>query len=89
MPARALQELVRIAQQAPAETLAVSVGQNQVVFELGDVVLSSRLIDGQFPNYRQLLPESRRARAAPRQRRARPTSCAGSACWRRRTHRCA
>ncbi len=58
VPARALQELVRIAQQSPSDTLAVSVGQNQVVFELGDVVLSSRLIDGQFPNYRQLLPES-------------------------------
>jgi DNA polymerase-3 subunit beta len=58
VPARALQELVRIAQQAPGESLAVSVGQNQVIFELGDIVLSSRLIDGQFPNYRQLLPES-------------------------------
>jgi DNA polymerase-3 subunit beta len=58
VPARALQELVRIAQQGDTESLAVSVGQNQVVFELGDVVLSSRLIDGQFPNYRQLLPES-------------------------------
>lgn len=58
VPARALQELVRIAQQGSAESLAVSVGQNQVVFELDDVVLSSRLIDGQFPNYRQLLPES-------------------------------
>ncbi len=57
VPARALQELVRIAQQSPVEELAVSVGQNQVVFELGDAVLSSRLIDGQFPNYRQLLPE--------------------------------
>jgi DNA polymerase-3 subunit beta len=58
VPARALQELVRIAAQAPAESLAVSVGQNQVIFELDDVVLSSRLIDGQFPNYRQLLPET-------------------------------
>jgi DNA polymerase-3 subunit beta len=58
VPARALQELVRIAQQADAEALAVSVGQNQVIFELGEIVLSSRLIDGQFPNYRQLLPES-------------------------------
>jgi DNA polymerase III subunit beta len=58
VPARALQELVRIAQQTPSESVAVSVGQNQVIFELGDVVLSSRLIDGQFPNYRQLLPES-------------------------------
>ncbi|HEV2944578.1 MAG TPA: DNA polymerase III subunit beta [Solirubrobacteraceae bacterium] len=58
VPARALQELARIAQQAASESLAVSVGQNQVVFELGEIVLSSRLIDGQFPNYRQLLPES-------------------------------
>jgi DNA polymerase-3 subunit beta len=58
IPARALQELARIAQQDTAEALSVSVGQNQVIFELGDVVLSSRLIDGQFPNYRQLLPES-------------------------------
>jgi DNA polymerase-3 subunit beta len=58
VPARALQELARIAQPAMSESVAVSVGQNQVVFELGDVVLSSRLIDGQFPNYRQLLPES-------------------------------
>ena len=58
IPARALQELARVAQQDSSESLAVSVGQNQVIFELGDVVLSSRLIDGQFPNYRQLLPES-------------------------------
>jgi DNA polymerase III subunit beta len=58
VPASALGELVRIAQQTPSESIAVSVGQNQVVFELEDAVLSSRLIDGQFPNYRQLLPES-------------------------------
>jgi DNA polymerase-3 subunit beta len=58
VPARALQELVRISQQTPADTVAVSVGHNQVVFEWGEVVLSSRLIEGQFPNYRQLLPES-------------------------------
>jgi DNA polymerase-3 subunit beta len=58
VPARALQELTRIAQAAPDQALSVSVGQNQVIFELGETVLSSRLIDGQFPNYRQLLPES-------------------------------
>jgi DNA polymerase-3 subunit beta len=58
VPARALAELVRIAQQVGSKSLAASVGQNQVVFELDDIVLSSRLLDGQFPNYRQLLPES-------------------------------
>lgn len=62
VPARALQELARIAQSVSEPELepelAVSMGQNQVVFEVGDILLSSRLIDGQFPNYRQLLPES-------------------------------
>ncbi len=58
VPARALQELARVASTAAGGQLNVSVLQNQVVFELDGVVLSSRLIDGQFPNYRQLLPET-------------------------------
>ena len=58
VPARALQELARIAQSATADSLTVSVRSNQIVFEIGGDVLSSRLIDGQFPNYRQLLPEA-------------------------------
>jgi DNA polymerase-3 subunit beta len=58
VPARALQELTRLAAHAEDEHLTISVRQNQVVFALGQVVLSSRLIDGQFPNYRQLLPET-------------------------------
>jgi DNA polymerase III subunit beta len=58
VPARALQELARVAAGTEGGELRVSVLQNQVVFELEGVVLSSRLIDGQFPNYRQLLPEA-------------------------------
>jgi DNA polymerase-3 subunit beta len=58
VPARALQELARVAAGAGEDQLSVSVRENQVIFSLDGVVLSSRLIDGQFPNYRQLLPES-------------------------------
>jgi DNA polymerase III subunit beta len=58
VPARALQELTRIVQTTEADSLSVSVRTNQVIFEAGGVVLSSRLIDGQFPNYRQLLPDA-------------------------------
>jgi DNA polymerase-3 subunit beta len=58
VPARALQELARLVGQASEDPLRVSVRANQVLFTLGRVVLSSRLIDGQFPNYRQLLPET-------------------------------
>jgi DNA polymerase-3 subunit beta len=58
VPARALQELARVTGQAADEELSISVRANQVLFVAGGVVLSSRLIDGTFPNYRQLLPES-------------------------------
>jgi DNA polymerase-3 subunit beta len=58
IPARALQELARLGGGGEEEELGISVLQNQVVFSLGRVILSSRLIDGQFPNYRQLLPET-------------------------------
>jgi DNA polymerase III subunit beta len=56
IPARALAELGRVAQGA--DTLELSVSENQVVFAADGVWLTTRRIDGQFPNYRQLLPES-------------------------------
>jgi DNA polymerase III subunit beta len=57
VPARALQELVRIGQAAKSDTIEVGVQENQVVFGVDGVWLTARRIDGQFPNYRQLLPE--------------------------------
>jgi DNA polymerase III subunit beta len=56
VPARALTELTRIAQDS-AE-LQVGVQENHVVFGAGEVWLTTRRIDGQFPNYKQLLPEA-------------------------------
>ncbi|HYF24932.1 MAG TPA: DNA polymerase III subunit beta [Baekduia sp.] len=58
VPARALDELRSVVGGTGAETIQVGVRTNQIVFQAGGVVLSSRLIDGQFPNYRQLLPET-------------------------------
>lgn len=55
IPARALGELARIAQDG--DTVELGVHENQVVFATGDAWLTSRRIDGQFPNYKQLLPE--------------------------------
>jgi DNA polymerase-3 subunit beta len=56
IPARALQELSRLA--AGAEIVELGVHENHVIFAAGDVWLTSRRIDGQFPNYKQLLPEA-------------------------------
>jgi DNA polymerase-3 subunit beta len=55
IPARALQELQRIA--GSGDTIELAVQENQVIFGAEGVWLTTRRIDGQFPNYRQLLPE--------------------------------
>jgi DNA polymerase-3 subunit beta len=57
VPARALGELVRIGQSSESATLDIGVQENQIVFSVDGVWLTARRIDGQFPNYRQLLPE--------------------------------
>jgi DNA polymerase III subunit beta len=56
VPARALGELARIAQAG--EGIELGVHENQVVFSTGDALLTTRRIDGQFPNYKQLVPEA-------------------------------
>ena len=55
IPARALQELARIV--AGAEDVQLGLHENHVVFGADGIWLTTRRIDGQFPNYRQLLPE--------------------------------
>jgi DNA polymerase III subunit beta len=55
VPARALTELGRIA--GGEDTLDLGVHENHVIFRAGDILLTTRRIDGQFPDYRQLIPE--------------------------------
>jgi DNA polymerase-3 subunit beta len=56
VPGRALQELARVA--GSGDEVEIGVQENQVIFSTDGVWLTTRRIDGQFPNYRQLLPES-------------------------------
>jgi DNA polymerase III subunit beta len=56
IPARALQELTRIG--GGVDTIELGVQENHVIFGAGDVWLTTRRIDGQFPNYKQLIPET-------------------------------
>jgi DNA polymerase III subunit beta len=55
IPARALQELARIA--GGTDEVQLGMLENHVVFGADGTWLTTRRIDGQFPNYRQLLPE--------------------------------
>jgi DNA polymerase-3 subunit beta len=56
IPARALAELSRIA--GAGDTIELGVHENQVAFLCDGALLTTRRIDGQFPNYKQLLPET-------------------------------
>jgi DNA polymerase-3 subunit beta len=59
IPARALNELARIAQDGDNMLcLIVPSGRGQIVFRLESVELVSQLIDGSFPDYRVILPRS-------------------------------
>ena len=64
IPARALNELARVLADVddPVE-IVLAAGRNQVLFHLDGIDLVSRLIDGQFPNYQQVVPQSHTTRA--------------------------
>ena len=56
VPARAITELARI--PTSSSELELAIQDNHAIFVHGDTTLTTRRIDGQFPNHRQLLPES-------------------------------
>jgi DNA polymerase-3 subunit beta len=60
IPARALVELGRISgEQKDPVIITVTPTRNQVLFQLTNIVLVSQLIDGNFPDYRQIIPHDR------------------------------
>jgi DNA polymerase-3 subunit beta len=56
VPARAMQEVGRIFSGTDEEQIEVALSENQALFRIGDVLLGTRLIDGNFPEYKRLLP---------------------------------
>ncbi len=62
VPERALTEAGRAASVDEKAELVVWVDESQVSFTIGALTLTSRLIEGEFPAYRQLLPETHESR---------------------------
>jgi len=56
VPGRALSEVMRALASEGEEKISITVGENQIVFSLGDLVVTSRLIEGQFPNWERVMP---------------------------------
>jgi DNA polymerase-3 subunit beta len=56
VPSSALKELNRVI--GHAESVTLRLGERDAAFQLGNVHLITRLIEGEFPNYRSLIPDS-------------------------------
>ncbi|MDD4178800.1 MAG: DNA polymerase III subunit beta [Candidatus Margulisbacteria bacterium] len=57
IPAKALTELVKILEGKKKEELKVCVSADQISFRYEDIYMISRLIQGQFPDYKQVIPK--------------------------------
>jgi DNA polymerase-3 subunit beta len=58
IPARAMQEVSRIYASSDEEQVEVVLSENQALFRIGDVLFGTRLIEGNFPEYKRLLPNT-------------------------------
>ncbi len=56
VPARTIQEVVRILADLDGD-VEIYLTENQVMFRAGSVEVVSRLIEGTFPNYKQIIPD--------------------------------
>jgi DNA polymerase-3 subunit beta len=64
IPARALREVERlIAEESEPVEMSVNAARSQVMFRLPDVEIVATLIQGTFPNYGQLIPQSHTSKA--------------------------
>ena len=52
---RAIGEVAKLATEN-VETIKVALSANQIRFQMGDVELSSRLVDGTYPDYEKVIP---------------------------------
>jgi DNA polymerase-3 subunit beta len=57
IPAKTLSEIYRLLRDED-EVLIINFSNNQIVFQSGSIYLVSRLIEGQFPNYKQVIPQT-------------------------------
>lgn len=58
IPSRSLQEITRLSKNTKTIKLGASSDLHQLVFVLDDVEIVSRLIEGDFPDYRRIIPNS-------------------------------
>jgi len=61
LPARTLLEIARLAQGA-GDILSISIleSENLAVFEVEDLIATSRILEGEFPDYKKIIPKDKK-----------------------------
>ncbi|MGR5134279.1 DNA polymerase III subunit beta [Vibrio alfacsensis] len=57
VPRKGVQELVKL-MDAPEQPVALQIGSSNVRAEVNNFIFTSKLVDGRFPDYRRVLPQS-------------------------------
>lgn len=58
IPSKTLQEFLRIAPFVEDESAALIIEKTRIIFKTGNVIMTSRLLEGEYPPYKQLVPQS-------------------------------
>lgn len=58
IPSRTVQELGKILSKETKKDIEIQFSTNQILFKIGDVELTSRLIEGKFPDYEKIFPKT-------------------------------
>ncbi|GIW23100.1 MAG: DNA polymerase III subunit beta [Candidatus Sericytochromatia bacterium] len=56
LPSKAMNELVKLISSSKDDTVSISQLSNQLVFKVNDKILSTRVIEGQYPDYNRIIP---------------------------------
>ncbi len=57
IPVRTIQELGKLLLKITAPEITVGISKNQILFRIGDIEFTSRLIEGRFPDYERIIPK--------------------------------
>lgn len=58
LPNKTLDEMARLLDDEPQAEVKVQVTMNQILFEMENITVISRLIEGRFPNYEPVIPKN-------------------------------
>ncbi len=58
IPKKTFEEVLRVLEEEDGEvSISTSENQNQIIFSIGQTLISSRLIEGQFPAWEKIIPD--------------------------------